>query len=407
MKHRSRQDRLISRRRFLKGMGAAAGGLLVAACNPKLPVETPAPTAKATPMELVAPTAKATPTETPVPAAGPGPTTTPHATSVSSDLVKVATARASDYDKALVRQQLRTMLDSLGGLEDVIRSGDRVAIKTNLTGGTRQRLVAGLPATETYVTHPVVVEALAELLIDAGAGGIHIVEAVYDERSFPLWGYEDAAKRLGASLVDLNDPEPHNDFSVDPVGDGWFIYQGFYFHRVLSEVDALVSVSKLKGHASCGVTHTMKNLIGLVPMQHYELSGPGMQGRRSEFHGEGEETRARLPRVIVDLNRAHPVQLGLVDGIKTMEGGEGPWIEGVSCVEPGVLIAGKNAVATDAVATAVIGFDPTAEYPDPPFLHCDNHLRLAHDMGLGTNRLEAIEVFGPPIDEIRRPFKAV
>ena len=152
---------------------------------------------------------------------------------------------------------------------------------------------------------------------------------------------------------------------------------------------------------------TIKNMVGSVPLPLYELQLPGMTGRRSEFHGTGDQTRVRLPRVIMDLNRAHPVDIGVVDGIMTMEGGEGPWIPGVKSIQPGVLVAGKSALAVDAVATGIMGFDPAAEYPDPPFLHCDNHLNLARQLGFGTNRLEQIEVVGPSIDELVTPFKVV
>jgi uncharacterized protein (DUF362 family) len=74
-------------------------------------------------------------------------------------------------------------------------------------------------------------------------------------------------------------------------------------------------------------------------------------------------------------------------------------------VQPGVLIAGKNPVATDAVATTVMGFDPPAEPPIPPFLRSDNYLNLAYEARLGTNRLEEIEVLGAAIDDVRYQFE--
>ena len=163
-----------------------------------------------------------------------------------------------------------------------------------------------------------------------------------------------------------------------------------------------MSVSKMKNHYLGGVTHTMKNLYGLVPYRFYRLNDNDEY--RSGFHGTGAETQARLPRIIVDLNRARPVHFSLVDGIKTTQGGEGPWISTIAPIEPGVLIAGKNCVATDAVATAVMGHAPTGNYPDAPYLRCDNHLNLAAAMGLGTNRLEEIEVLGLLIEKVKTQF---
>jgi len=70
-----------------------------------------------------------------------------------------------------------------------------------------------------------------------------------------------------------------------------------------------------------------------------------------------------------------------------------------------VLIAGKDPVATDAVAIAVMGFDPTVNPPAVPFLRGDNYLNMAYELGLGTNRLEEIEVAGASIDDVRYEFE--
>ncbi|NIM48174.1 MAG: DUF362 domain-containing protein, partial [Gemmatimonadales bacterium] len=258
------------------------------------------------------------------------------------------------------------MLDGLGGLGDVVRSGDRVAIKPNLTGGTGVTPLPGIPAIESYVTHPEVVRALGEALRDAGAGQLFIVEGVYDGESYPAWGYQDVAGALGATLIDLNVPQPYTDFISAPVGEGWFVYPEYTINPILTEVDVFVSVAKMKCHWSCGVTLSMKNLIGVIPVSHYRC-GPD-HFNRSDLHGCDGEFKTRLPGSVVDLTRIRPIHLALIDGVKTVEAGEGPWIETMAPVAPGVLVAGKNPVATDAVSAAVMGFDPTMAYPSAPFL---------------------------------------
>ena len=65
--------------------------------------------------------------------------------------------------------------------------------------------------------------------------------------------------------------------------------------------------------------------------------------------------------------------------------------------QPGVLIAGTNPVTTDAVATAVMGYDPHADQGTAPFVTCDNTLLLAEGHGIGTTDLKRIEVRGVPI----------
>jgi hypothetical protein len=96
----------------------------------------------------------------------------------------------------------------------------------------------------------------------------------------------------------------------------------------------------------------------------------------------------------------------MIDGVATSEGGEGPWNVYTKQVKPGVLLAGKNALATDAVGTLIMGFDPTSESPDAPFLQGDNYFNLARQRGLGTNRLDEIDTLGAVPTDVRFPFAA-
>lgn len=322
---------------------------------------------------------------------------------LKTPLAQVAVGQVKTYDRTAIERQLAVMLDQLGGLGDVVKPGDRVAIKTNLTGGTTSGRMGKREPIETFVTHPEVVRALVKQVQQAGAKEIFIVEAAYEWESYSQWGYEAVARDLNVQLVDLNDPKPYNDFVEAPVGSNHFIYPAFVFNKLLTEVDVFMSVSKMKNHYNAGITHTMKNLFGLVPYRRYRLGNT--DSYRTAFHGAGSETWRRIPRIIVDLNRARPIHFSLIDGIQTIQGGEGPWIPMVETIDPGVLVAGKNCVSTDAVATAIMGCDPTADFPDTPFLRGNNHLNLAAGLGLGTNRLEGIRVLGAPIDSVRTRFK--
>lgn len=373
----------ISRRDFLKLGAGVAGGVILAGCVPDFFKSAQSPS----------------PTPTPSPTPAPLPTSP-----VAIPRAQVGIAQAGSYDRQLVVRQLQTLFDSLGGLADVVRPGDKVAIKVNLTGGVKGTVPpAGTTATESWVTNPVVVEAMGQLLRDSGASKIYVVESVWEWASYEQWGYVDMAKELGATLIDLNDTAPYNDYASLPVGKGWYVYDSFRFNHLLEEVDVLVSLAKMKCHYLCGVTQSMKNLIGLAPYRFYERQAG--DGYRTGFHGADTETKARLPRVVLDLNRARPVNLSLIDGIKTVDGSEGPWNRDLRAVSPGLLIGGKNPVATDAVAVSAMGFDPTADFPDPPFIRAENHLNLAYQLGLGSNRLADIDVLGAKLDDVRMKFR--
>jgi uncharacterized protein (DUF362 family) len=388
----------LTRRDFLHGMGIAAAGLIVAGCQPKSTAE---PTAQPT----VSQPASASPTTAQPTAAQP---TAAQATAAGSVEVKatVAIAKADSYEPKLVKQQVQAVLDGIGGIADVLAHGNKVAIKINMTGGVNSTSLPAALEVESYMTHPEVVRALIELLRDAGAKDIYIVEAAYEPASWTKFGFTSMAKEAGATIVDLTNEEPYKDYASTPVagpGDP-FIYEKFTFNHILEEVDAFVSVPKMKCHNVCGVTNSVKNLVGLVPLQFYRLGARDTY--RSGFHGNSTEMKHRLPRVVIDLNRARPVNLALTDAIYTAEGGEGPWITGqFKPIKANILLAGKDPVATDAVATACMGFDPQTDYKNEPFVNADNHLNIAASLGMGTNRLAEIKVVGASIDEVKKSFK--
>ena len=379
--------RRLSRRDFLKLSGLTGLAALAAGCGvDRTAMATPVPAATASPTPSLA-----------VPPA-PSPTATPAWRSL------VALGRADGYDPAALRTELERMFDSLGGLGGLVRPGARVGIKPNLTGETWWDAQLPVPATELFATHPAVVQALAEILLDAGAAQVTVMEGLGDALIFSRWGYVDMARPLGLSLVDLCNPAPYVSFKPFPVGPKYSVYDSFYLNGLLNELDVFISVAKMKCHVTAGVTLSMKNLFGIAPIAPYRRHAD--DNNRSAFHDTAAFDR-RVPRVIVDLNLARPIHLAIIDGVRTAEAGAGPWDAGLSPVRPGVLVAGRDAVATDAVAAAVMGFEPAAPSGSPPFVGGENHLALANDLGLGTNRLAEIGVTGPQIDEVRFLFQPV
>jgi uncharacterized protein (DUF362 family) len=191
-----------------------------------------------------------------------------------------------------------------------------------------------------------------------------------------------------------------------------------------AETDVLVSLCKMKEHATAaGITLSMKNLFGITPNSLYGSDGTGEDklGYRGPIHGkaegwvrllpgekagfENEVVGVRVPRTIVDENLARPVHLAIVDGITTIRGGEGWWNAGIGPIDPGVIVAGFNALSTDAVATAVMGFDPRAPHFTAPFETRENHFLIAEQAGIGTADVSRIEVRGLRIADVRTPFR--
>jgi uncharacterized protein (DUF362 family) len=238
-------------------------------------------------------------------------------------LAQVGITQANTYDRSLVKQKVQHLFESIGGIGDVVGAGDKVAIKINLTGGSGSALspkLNGIPITESMWTHPEVVRAVGELLIDAGvsAPDITIVEALWDSASYDNFGYLAVQQSLGAQRVNLNAIAPYPDFVDLPVGVPGYFYSSFRVNRILSEVDVYVSIPKMKEHYEAGVTASLKNQVGMVPKALYVL--PNDQGRRGALHGEGGPSTSHLPRSVSDLNLARPVHLAIIDGVKNARG---------------------------------------------------------------------------------------
>ncbi|HET8546594.1 MAG TPA: DUF362 domain-containing protein, partial [Bryobacteraceae bacterium] len=211
---------------------------------------------------------------------------------------------------------------------------------------------------------------------------------------------------------------PAKTYSRVKPPNGGYMYPAYDLNHSYGECDVFVSIAKMKEHATAGVTLSMKNLFGIAPISIYGdaagINEPNElpRGGRGMFHGgrrqpsrssPGEHPNsprdpgARVPRVVADLVAARPVHLAIIDGVVTMNHGEGPWIAGSVLVRPGLLVAGLNPVCTDAVGTALMGFDPMADRGKAPFERCDSTLRLGEEHGVGTRDLRRIEVVGAPI----------
>lgn len=347
----------------------------------------------------------------------------------------VAVAKCDTYGPAVVAS-LETMFDQIGGLKKLVY-GKTVAIKVNVTGDFSTRY-KGMDQSVTYWVHPDVVSATIHLIGQAGAKRIRIVESPTGSMAPTLeqfltsagWKISDLTRAAtGVEFENTNFPGKSGQYTRLWVLGGGLIFKAYDVNRSYQDCDVFVSVAKLKEHSAAGVTMAMKNLFGMPPTTIYGqkagIDEPSKQpgGGRSMLHtGERQPSKTalseidpstprdpgyRVTRVTADLVAARPIHLSVIDGIDTVAGGEGPWVKGMRPVHAGLLIAGMNPVTTDAVSTALMGFDPMAERGTPPFEKCDSTLKLAEQLGIGTRDLSRIEVIGLPISKGKVDFRKI
>ena len=345
---------------------------------------------------------------------------------------RVAIGLCSDYDRR-VTSVLSTMFDQLGGIQKLV-AGKTVAIKLNLTGPPTNKL-NNMPTEMTHWVHPQVIGSLVTLLGNAGAKRIRLLESApfgtKPLEEFMLsagWQPKDFAS--AAKLVEFENTNflgSGKTYSRFMVPGGGLMYAGYDLNHSYRDADVFVSLAKLKEHRTAGVTLSMKNWFGITPCTIYSQEAPADEpattpvGFRSPMHSgsrvppksapqpvaQSTDPGYRVPRIVADLVASRPSHLAIIDGIYTINGGELPgqqrnWVH--QPVHPGVLIAGMNCVATDAVGTSVMGFDPMVDRGTAPFENCDSTLKLAEHLGVGTRDLARIDVAGTPIEKARFKF---
>ena len=257
-------------------------------------------------------------------------------------------------------------INLVDGFSSLIEKGCTVALKPNI--------VTGRLSGKGVTTDPMVVEALIKIAFDAGAGEVLVVEgAGYGsptKDAFDLSGIKEAAERSNAIVVDVDEdvlvevevPEP---LILDKVS----VCKRFW------EADIRVNMPVMKTHDQMLMTLGMKNMKGVIPKPQKRL-----------FH------RIGLSKAIVDLNKAVPVDLTVVDAIHAMEG-LGPSLGDV--FEMDVVMASKDVFSLDVVGALIMGISPKEiEY-----------LKLASEQGLVRLEGEQIEVVGEPLSNVIQEFK--
>ncbi len=353
----------------------------------------------------------------------------------------VAVGKVASYEEDLVAQ-FEKMFDQIGGLRTQVQ-GKTVAMKLNLTGGNR---FEGYTPGDTHWVHPKVLGSVTAVLGKLGAKRIRILESAGGRRAdtkledkLLQGGWDVEAIRGAAPVVEFEDTSglgSGKQYSVFPVKTKPYIFPAFHLNHSYEDCDFFVSIGKMKGHEEMGITLSIKNMFGITPTAlyggrerifHYGLV-QSPSGVPSELDPRSNRYEGwRLPRILVDIVGARPIDLSICDGIIATVGGEGPWVLGARPIKPGLLVVGRNCVNTDAVAAATMGYNPRAGRNEAPyrvyknpanhpkeqlvppeerFEYADNMMLLGEAVGIGSADLGQIDVRGIPIQDAMYDYEA-
>jgi uncharacterized protein (DUF362 family) len=337
--------------------------------------------------------------------------------------VKVAVVRG-DRRRETVAEALALIADDLRA-----RVGPSVLVKPNLVSH-RSPLAS---------THADTLSATLDALFSAGAGAVTIAEGASDASAgFDRFGYRHETAGLPLRFFDINrDENAWDPLELQSV-DG--TTRTARVARTVTGSACRVSLALAKTHVTSIVTFSLKNMLSSihpddrVMMHGYSGGGNGFTGWKrlaveflkgdnlvvqgltralgrvknlqSAWHEWslcGHDAFASLRpkelsflRSVVAMNhnlvalaRATRPHISVVDGFVAMHR-EGP--RHGTPIALRTVVAGTDAVAVDAVAAAVMGFDPRRI----------GYLVHAEQAGLGVADLDAITVVGDPIAAVRR-----
>lgn len=251
-----------------------------------------------------------------------------------------------EYDRPAIREALAEMIDLSGGWPEGIVSGATVLLKVNMLSAKEPH--------RAITTHPEVVGAMAELLIERGCtvqagdspGGA--VKGI--ERYWKRCGYRSLADELELELVNF---EKSGSKEVEVRGETYNIA------RPLLEADAVINMCKFKTHGICRLTNAVKNAFGAVP-------GLG----KAVLHSRAVRP-VNFAEVVVDVYSAVPFALHVMDAILAMDG-KGPSTDGHPRHD-GILGLSRDGVCLDMVMAGLAGL--------PPMELRTNRAALARGMG--------------------------
>lgn len=279
----------------------------------------------------------------------------------------VSVVRCPDYEPGRVRAAVAEALSRLPNLPELLGGAKTVLLKPNL-------LSSNDPPERAVNTHPEFVRAAAEFFIGWGrrvliGDSCGSLSPGSTRKAIRTTGLDQVAAETGAEIVDF-DRAPAIAVAI-PNGR---VLRTVKMSRIVQEADLFVTLPKLKTHGLTLLTGAVKNQLGLVP-------GKG----KKDIHLLAPKP-LELAEALLDVHSVVRPRLALMDAIVAMEG-NGPAAGSPRGV--GLVIAGDDCLALDAVAAEIIGCGRDEV----------DTIRLGRERGLGVGRLEEISLSGVPLSE--------
>ena len=188
------------------------------------------------------------------------------------------------------------------------------------------------------------------------------------------------AQEMGFEIVNLQELTADGWVQVNPKNSHW--KNGFLFPRLYAEAESIVETCCLKTHQYGGhFTLSLKLAVGLVPGGFEEVRGYSYMG---ELHGSAFQRQ-----MIAEINAAFKPDLIVLDGVEGFVDG-GP-ARGTR-KEAGVILAGSDRVAIDAVGVAILRMLGTTPEVSRGRIFEQDQIARAAELGLGVTSADQIKL---------------
>lgn len=232
-------------------------------------------------------------------------------------------AEGSDYGAIT-----RNALNALGGIQKFVKPGNIVVVKPNLGWDRKPEFAAN--------THPLVVKAIAEECLKAGAKKVKIFDNPCNDprRCYENSGVSAALKGVKNIELKYMEDERYKNTKLS----GVFLKEWELYDEALL-ADVFINVPVAKHHGLTRVSLGLKNIMGI------------MGGNRGYIHRGIEDA-------LVDVNKVVKSHLTIIDATRILlnHGPQGGNLKDVKVLNK--VIACQDIVAADAYATTFFGLNP-------------------------------------------------
>ena len=267
-----------------------------------------------------------------------------------------------EYELAVISGEpaaaTKKALEAIGGISRFIRKGQRVVLKPNMSFARTPDFSA--------TTHPLVVAAVAQACVEAGAQQVLVLDHTLQRAELCLerTGIPGACKNIpGVHVLALQEKKFFREIKIP---QGKVLERADVIKEIL-EGYAVINIPVAKSHSATGVSLGLKGLMGMI-------------WDRESFHSQ-----YNINQAIADLATVIKPQLTILDATRALATG-GPGGPG-EVKKPNLIIAGVDPVAVDSYGVSVVPW-----YGQNFKGRQVEHLLIAHQRGLGKIDIDQLKI---------------